>query len=117
MYGWIAMRAGLAKAGPERHQQLADRRLADMEPVRFRAKGSPNAANAEAVINAMLSKEYGQKLTEVTNYPSTSAEVAAQFSAEDKRNWASIWSIVASNFMDSNFRPISTNGVESWNIV
>ena len=37
------------------------------------------------VINAMLSKDYGQKLTEVTNYPSTSAEVAALFSTADKR--------------------------------
>ena len=48
-------------------------------------KDAPIGEAAERVINAMLSKEYGQKLTEVTNYPSTSGEVAALFGAEEQR--------------------------------
>ena len=85
MYGWIAMRAALQKRGLNVTNNWPKDGLLTWNQSGFVPKDSPNGEAAEAVINAMLSKEYGQKLTEVTNYPSTSAEVAGLFSDADKR--------------------------------
>ena len=51
----------------------------------FIPKDSPNAAASERVINAMLSTDFGAKLTEITNYPSTSGEVAKLYNDDEKR--------------------------------
>ena len=76
-----------------------------------------DAENAEAVINAMLSKEYGQKLTEVTNYPSTSAEVAALFRAADKRKLGFDLVDRGVKLYGLNFPANIDKWVESWNII
>jgi len=117
MYGWIAMRAVLQKQGLNVTNNWPTDGLLTWNQSGFVPKDSPNAANAEAVINAMLSKEYGQKLTEVTNYPSTSAEVAAQFSAEDKRKLGFDLVDRGVKLYGLNFPANIDKWVESWNIV
>ena len=80
-------------------------------------KDSPNAANAEAVINAMLSKDFGIKLTEVTNYPSTSAEVAATFSKEQKSKLGLDLVDRGVKLYGLSFPVNMDKWVESWNII
>ncbi|MBI4183971.1 MAG: extracellular solute-binding protein, partial [Proteobacteria bacterium] len=50
-------------------------------------RDSPNYASSEKVINAFISKEYGVKLTEVTQYPSTNAKALAEFSKETQKEY------------------------------
>ena len=85
MYGWIAMRAALQRQNLNVTNNWPTDGLLTWNQSGFVPKDAPHGAAAERVINAMLSKEYGQKLTEVTNYPSTSAEVAGLFGPEDQR--------------------------------
>ena len=85
MYGWIAMRAALQRQGLNVTNNWPTDGLLTWHQSGFVPKDAPNGEAAERVINAMLSKEYGQKLTEVTNYPSTSGEVAALFGPEEQR--------------------------------
>ena len=85
MYGWIAMRSALQRQGLNVTNNWPTDGLLTWHQSGFVPKDAPNGEAAERVINAMLSKEYGQKLTEVTNYPSTSGEVAALFGPEEQR--------------------------------
>lgn len=117
MYGWIAMRAVLQKQGLNVTNNWPTDGLLTWNQSGFVPKDSPNAENAEAVINAMLSKEYGQKLTEVTNYPSTSAEVAALFSAADKRKLGFDLVDRGVKLYGLNFPANIDKWVESWNII
>ena len=117
MYGWIAMRAVLQKQGLNVTNNWPSDGLLTWNQSGFVPKDSPNAANAESVINAMLSKEYGQKLTEVTNYPSTSAEVAALFSAADKRKLGFDLVDRGVKLYGLNFPANIDKWVESWNII
>ena len=117
MYGWIAMRAALQKQGLNVTNNWPTDGLLTWNQSGFVPKDSPNAANAEAVINAMLSTEYGQKLTEVTNYPSTSAKVAALFSAADKRKLGFDLVDRGLKLYGLNFPADIDKWVESWNII
>ncbi len=117
MYGWIAMRAVLQKQGLNVTNNWPTDGLLTWNQSGFVPKESPNAAASEAVINAMLSKEYGQKLTEVTNYPSTSAEVAALFSAADKRKLGFDLVDRGLKLYGLNFPADIDKWVESWNII
>ena len=117
MYGWIAMRAVLQKQGLNVTNNWPTDGLLTWNQSGFVPKDSPNAANAEAVINAMLSTEYGQKLTEVTNYPSTSAKVAALFSAADKRKLGFDLVDRGLKLYGLNFPANIDKWVESWNII
>jgi spermidine/putrescine transport system substrate-binding protein len=117
MYGWIAMRAVLQKQGLNVTNNWPTDGLLTWNQSGFVPKDSPNAANAEAVINAMLSTEYGQKLTEVTNYPSTSAKVAALFSAADKRKLGYDLVDRGLKLYGLNFPANIDKWVESWNII
>lgn len=117
MYGWIAMRAALQKQGLNVTNNWPTDGLLTWNQSGFVPKDSPNTAAAEAVINAMLSKEYGQKLTEVTNYPSTSAEVAALFSAADKRKLGYDLVDRGLKLYGLNFPADIDKWVESWNII
>ncbi|NKB49051.1 MAG: extracellular solute-binding protein [Alphaproteobacteria bacterium] len=117
MYGWIAMRAVLQKQGLNVTNNWPTDGLLTWNQSGFVPKDSPNTANAEAVINAMLSKEYGQKLTEVTNYPSTSAEVAALFSTADKRKLGFDLVDRGVKLYGLNFPANIDKWVESWNII
>lgn len=117
MYGWIAQRAALQKQGLNVTNNWPVDGLLTWNQSGFIPKDSPNAAAAEAVINAMLSKEYGRKLTEVTNYPSTSSDVAALFSAADKRKLG--FDIVdrGVKLYGLNFPANIDKWVEAWNTI
>ncbi|MFM9888120.1 MAG: PotD/PotF family extracellular solute-binding protein [Burkholderiales bacterium] len=82
MYGWIAMRAALEKQGVKAANNWPKEGLPYWTQSAFIPKDTKQAEGAHKVINAMLSKDFGAKLTEVTEYPSTSAEVAAGYSKE-----------------------------------
>ena len=85
MYGWVSMRAALRKQG---HKVLNNWPRESLLTWSFCALVPKDAAQAEAamrVINVMLSADYGSKLVEATNYPSTSAAAAGTFS---KEQWA-----------------------------
>lgn len=81
MYAWIAMRSALERQGVKATNNWPTEGLPTWTQSAFIPRDSRNAANTHKVINAMLSKEFGSKLTEVTEYPSTSQEVAASYSA------------------------------------
>ena len=117
MYGWIAMRAALQKQGLNVTNNWPRDGLLTWNQSGFVPKDSPNAAAAEAVINAMLSKEYGQKLTEVTNYPSTSADVAALFNDADKRKLGFDVVDRGVKLYGLDFPASIDKWVESWNTV
>ncbi|MDH3234282.1 MAG: extracellular solute-binding protein [Alphaproteobacteria bacterium] len=86
MYGWIAMRSRLQKQGHDVTNNWPKEGLLIWNQSGFIPKQAPNADGAHAVINAMLDSQFGKVLTEVTNYPSTSAEVANFFDkAEQKK--------------------------------
>jgi spermidine/putrescine-binding protein len=82
MYGWIAMRSALEKQGVKAANNWPKEGLPSWSQSAFVPKDSKNAENAQKVINAMLSKDFGAKLTEVTEYPSASEEVARSYSKE-----------------------------------
>lgn len=117
MYGWIAMRRVLQGKGLNVTNNWPTDGLLTWNQSGFVPKDSPNAASSEAVINAMLSTEFGKKLTEVTNYPSTSGKVAALFSDAEKRK-------LGFDITDRGVKLVGLNQpasidkwVESWNII
>ncbi|MFM7571140.1 MAG: hypothetical protein ACKO8O_20930, partial [Betaproteobacteria bacterium] len=68
-------------------------------------------------INAMLSRDFGRRLTEITEYPSTSQEVADGYSAEYR-------SKVGFDIVDRGVKRVPFNlpmrmdlWVETWNTV
>ena len=65
----------------------------------------------------MLSKEFGVTLTEVTNYPSTSGEVAATFSKEQKTKLGLDLADRGVKLYGLNFPVNMDKWVESWNII
>jgi spermidine/putrescine-binding protein len=85
MYGWIAMRRVLQSQNINVTNNWPSDGLLIWNQSGFIPKDSPNAAASERVINAMLSTEFGAKLTEITNYPSTSGEVAKLYNDDEKR--------------------------------
>ena len=85
MYGWIAMRRVLQSQNINVTNNWPSDGLLIWNQSGFIPKDSPNAAASERVINAMLSTEFGAKLTEITNYPSTSGEVAKLYNDDQKR--------------------------------
>jgi spermidine/putrescine transport system substrate-binding protein len=85
MYGWIAMRSALEKQGVKAANNWPREGLPTWTQSAFIPKDSKAAATTQRVINAMLSRDFGRKLTEVTEYPSTSQEVAEGYSAEYRR--------------------------------
>ena len=117
MYGWIAMRRVLQGKGLNVTNNWPTDGLLTWNQSGFVPKDSPNAASSEAVINAMLSTEFGKKLTEVTNYPSTSGKVAALFSDAEKRK-------LGFDITDRGVKLVGLNQPasidkwgESWNII
>jgi spermidine/putrescine transport system substrate-binding protein len=82
MYGWIAMRSALEKQGVKAANNWPKEGLPSWSQSAFVPKDTKNAEAAQKVINAMLSKDFGAKLTEVTEYPSSSDEVARSYSKE-----------------------------------
>ena len=85
MYGWIAMRRVLQSQNINVTNNWPSDGLLIWNQSGFVPKDSPNAAASERVINAMLSTDFGAKLTEITNYPSTSGEVAKLYNDDEKR--------------------------------
>jgi spermidine/putrescine-binding protein len=117
MYGWIAMRRILQGKGMNVTNNWPTDGLLTWNQSGFIPKDSPNTASSEAVINAMLSTEFGKELTKATNYPSTSAKVAALFNAEEKRK-------LGFDIADRGLKLVGLNQpadidkwVEAWNIV
>ena len=85
LYGWIPMRTALQKQGMKALNNWPSDGLLTWAQAGFIPKNAANAKAAHRVINAFLTKEYGQKLALETQYPTTSGEVAATFSPEDRR--------------------------------
>jgi spermidine/putrescine transport system substrate-binding protein len=85
MYGWVSMRANLRKQGLKALNNWPRESLLTWSFAAIVPKDAAQAAAAERVINVMLSDEYGRRLIENTNYPSTSEKAARSFSKED---WA-----------------------------
>ena len=82
LYGWIAMRSALEKQGVKAANNWPKEGLPSWSQSAFIPKDTRNADAAHKVINAMLSKEFGAKLTELTEYPSASEEAAKSYSKE-----------------------------------
>jgi spermidine/putrescine-binding protein len=82
MYGWIAMRSALEKQGVKAANNWPREGLPSWSQSAFIPKDTRNAQAAHKVINAMLSKDFGAKLTELTEYPSASEEAAKSYSKE-----------------------------------
>ena len=82
LYGWIPMRAALEKQGLKAANNWPKEGLPTWTQSALIPKDSKQSENTHKVINAMLSKDFGRKLTDVTEYPSTSQEVAAGYSKE-----------------------------------
>ena len=85
MYGWVSMRAALRKQGHKVLNNWPRESLLTWSFCALVPRDAPRAEAAMRVINVMLSSDYGRKLVETTNYPSTSAGAAASFSKEE---WA-----------------------------
>ena len=85
MYGWIPMRAALEKQGIKATNNWPKEGLPSWTQSAFIPRESKQAAATHKVINAMLSKEFGRKLTDVTEYPSTIAAVAAGYDKDYQR--------------------------------
>ena len=85
MYAWIAMRSALERQGIKATNNWPSEGLPTWTQSAFIPRDSRNAENTHKVINAMLSKEFGSTLTEVTEYPSTSQEVSEAYSSEYRR--------------------------------
>ena len=84
MYGWIPMLDALQKQGIKAENNWPKEGVLVWTQSAFIPREAPNAEAAHRVINAFLSKEYGQKLVALTRYPSTNADVAAMFSPEEQ---------------------------------
>lgn len=85
MYGWIAMRSALEKQGVKAANNWPREGLPTWTQSAFIPKDSKAAPATHRLINSMLSRDFGRKLTEVTEYPSTSQEVADGYSADYRR--------------------------------
>lgn len=85
MYGWIAMRSALEKQGVKASNNWPKEGLPTWTQSAFIPKDSKQAAATHKVIDAMLSPDFGRRLTEITEYPSTSQVVAAGYSKEYQR--------------------------------
>jgi spermidine/putrescine transport system substrate-binding protein len=79
LYGWIAMRAALEKQGLKASNNWPKEGLPSWTQSAFIPRESKQAAATHKVINAMLSPEFGRKLTDITEYPSTIGQVAAGY--------------------------------------
>jgi spermidine/putrescine-binding protein len=85
MYGWVSMRAALRKQGHKVLNNWPRESLLTWSFCALVPRDAPRAEAAMRVINVMLSADYGKRLVETTNYPSTSSGAAASFSKEE---WA-----------------------------
>jgi len=84
MYGWIPMLTALQKQGIKAENNWPKEGVLVWTQSGFIPREAPDAEAAHRVINAFLSKEFGQKLVTETRYLSTSAEVASMFSPEEQ---------------------------------
>ena len=114
MYGWIAMRARLQKEGHPVTNNWPAEGLLVWNQSAFIPKDSPAADASHRVIDAMLSGEYGRKLTEVTNYLVTSAPAAAGFSDEEKMRYGYDVLERGLNVKPLNFPPNLDAWIEDW---
>jgi spermidine/putrescine-binding protein len=117
MYGWVSMRAALRKQGHKVLNNWPRESLLTWSFCALVPKDASHAEPAMRVINVMLSSDYGRKLIETTNYPSTSAGAAASFTKEQ-------WADMGLNISDQgiplygfDLPPAIDQWVETWNTV
>jgi spermidine/putrescine-binding protein len=87
MYGTIAMRTALNNQGIKAASAWPKEGLITWTQSGFIPKDAPNPKVAHRVINALISKEYGEKVMLETQYPSVSSEAAALLSPEQRRSF------------------------------
>jgi spermidine/putrescine transport system substrate-binding protein len=117
MYGWVSMRANLRKQGLKVLNNWPRESLLTWSFAAIVPKDAPQAAAAERVINVMLNDEYGRKLIEATNYPSTSEKAARSFS---KEQWADMGLNIDERgipLYGFDLPPNMNEWVETWNKV
>jgi spermidine/putrescine-binding protein len=84
MYGWIPMLDALQKQGIKAENNWPKEGVLIWTQGALIPKDAPNAEATHRVINAFLSREYGEKLVQETRYTTTSSEVAALFSPAEQ---------------------------------
>ena len=117
MYGWVSMRAALRKQGHKVLNNWPRESLLTWSFCALVPKDAPRAEAAMRVINVMLSADYGSKLVDTTNYPSTSATAAAQFT---KEQWAERGLDIDQHgipLYGFDLPPAMDQWVETWNTV
>jgi spermidine/putrescine-binding protein len=117
MYGWVSMRAALRKQGHKVLNNWPRESLLTWSFAALVPKDAPRPEPAQRVINVMLSADYGRKLVEATNYPSTSAAAAASFS---KAQWAERGLDIDAHgipLYGFDLPPAMDQWVETWNSV
>ena len=117
MYGLIPMRPALAKQGIKSASSFPKEGLITWTQSGFIPKDAPNPGAAHRVINALLSKDYGQKVMIETNYPSASAEAAAMFPPDERRGLGLDINERGVKVYPLRFPTKMDRWLESWNIV
>lgn len=84
MYGWMPMRAALARDGFKVANAWPTDGLLVWNHAAFIPKDSPKGELAEQAVNAMLSTDFGVALARVLNYGPVTKAALAQFSAEEQ---------------------------------
>jgi spermidine/putrescine transport system substrate-binding protein len=117
MYGLIPMRPALAKQGIKAASSFPKEGLITWTQSGFIPKDAPHPAAAHRVINALLSKEYGEKVMIETQYPSASAEAATMFSPDQRRSLGLDINERGVKVYPLHFPAKMDRWLESWNIV
>lgn len=87
MYGWMPMRGTLQKSGVAATNAWPKEGLPLWNQAAFIPKDSPNVEATHAVVNAMLSSEYGTKLVTETSYGTVSQKAISAFGSEEQKKF------------------------------
>lgn len=117
MYGWIPMRAALQKQGLKVTNNWPKDGLLIWSQGAFIPKDSPNAKSAHAVINAYLESDIATALAKATDYPSTSADIAAAFAPEDRTRLGLDIAERGQKLYPMKFPAAMDQWLEAWNTV
>jgi spermidine/putrescine transport system substrate-binding protein len=117
MYGLIPMRPALSKQGIKAASSFPKEGLIVWTQSAFIAKDAPNPKVAHRVINALISKDYGEKAMLETQYPSASAEAAAVLSPEQRRSLGVVVFERGVKTYMLKFPARMDNWLEAWNTI
>ena len=117
LYGPIPVRTELQKKGFKITNAWPKEGVISFAHAAFIPKDAKNAASAQAVINAMLGKDYASQVTKVSGYLSTSDLGTQDFTPEERKRYGYGVLDGSTKHHGLGFPPAIGKWIEGWNRV